>query len=149
MRFICDHMLGTLARWLRLLGFDVLYPGPIPDREVKEIAKRENRIILTRDKELAGNKKVRALHVASDDLEEQLLFTISELKLDITNPMTRCSLCNSILKKVGKPAVEGKVPEKVFERQMEFWYCAECKKYYWQGSHWDRITKMIERLSSS
>ncbi len=149
MRFICDHMLGTLARWLRLLGFDVLYPGPIPDKEIKMIAEREDRIILTRDKELGNTKKLKALYVTSDDLEEQLLLTMSELKLEVTNPMTRCSLCNSILEKVDKPAVEGEVPEKVFERQLEFWYCPECRKYYWQGSHWDRITKTIERISSS
>lgn len=149
MRFICDHMLGTLARWLRLLGFDVLYPGPVPDSEIKDLAEKEQRTILTRDKELAGTKKVPALYIASDDLEEQLLFTISELELEITNPMTRCSICNSPVDKVEKPAVKGEVPDGVFERQQEFWYCPECKKYYWQGSHWDRITKTIEKLAGS
>ncbi len=149
MKFICDHMLGTLARWLRLLGFDVLYPGPIPDSEMKKIAATEERTILTRDKELASTKKVAALYVASDDLEEQLLFTIAELELEITDPMSRCSLCNSVVKKVEKLAVEGQVPSGVFERQQDFWYCPECKKYYWQGSHWDRITRTIERLAKS
>ncbi len=149
MRLICDHMLGTLARWLRLLGFDVLYPGPIPDNEIKDLAEKEQRTILTRDKELAGTKKVSALYIASDDLEEQLLFAISELELEITDPMSRCSICNSHVSKVEKPAVKGEVPEGVFERQQEFWYCAECRKYYWQGSHWDRITKTIQGLAES
>jgi len=149
LKFVCDHMLGTLARWLRLLGFDVLYPGPIPDDEIIEIAVKEDRFILTRDKELGDTKKVPALYVESDDLEEQLLFTISDLKLEITDPMSRCSLCNSPVEKVEKPAVEGEVPKGVFERQQEFWYCPKCRKYYWQGSHWDRITKTIETLAKS
>ncbi len=149
MKFICDHMLGTLARWLRLLGFDVLYPGPIPDDEMKDIAAKEDRIILTRDKELGDTKKVRALYVESHDLEEQLSFTVSKLKLKITDPMSRCSLCNSPVEKVEKPAVEGEVPKGVFERQREFWYCPKCRKYYWQGSHWDRITRTIETLAKS
>lgn len=149
MRFVCDHMLGTLARWLRLLGFDVLYPGPIPDGEIRDIAMKEQRTILTRDKELASTKKVPALYVASDDLEEQLLFTISELELEVTDPMSRCSICNSPVDKVEKPAVEGEVPDGVFERQQDFWYCPECKKYYWKGSHWERITKTIQKLAGS
>lgn len=149
MRFICDHMLGTLARWLRLLGFDVLYPGPIPDREIIEIAAGEDRIILTRDKELGSTERVQALYVESDNLEEQLLSTMAELGLEVTDPMSRCSLCNSPIEKVEKSDVEGNVPEGVFGRQEEFWFCRKCNKYYWQGSHWDRISRTIEKLVKS
>lgn len=149
MKFICDHMLGTLARWLRLLGFDVLYPGPIPDKEIEAIATEEGRTILTRDKELASTKKAQVLYIPTDDLETQLKFTFSELKLKITDPMSRCSLCNCPVEKVDKSRVEENVPKKVFERQEEFWYCPECKKYYWQGSHWERIKRTIEKISVS
>ncbi|UCD92839.1 MAG: Mut7-C RNAse domain-containing protein [Methanobacteriota archaeon] len=149
MRFICDHMLGALARWMRLLGFDVLYPGPISDREIIGIAVEEDRVILTRDKELSSTDKAQALYVESDDLEEQLLATMSELELKVTDPMSRCSLCNAQIEKVDKTSVEGEVPEGVFDRQEEFWYCPTCNKYYWQGSHWDRITKTIEKLVGS
>ncbi|MFQ6060001.1 MAG: Mut7-C RNAse domain-containing protein [Thermoplasmata archaeon] len=149
MKFICDHMLGTLAKWLRLMGFDVLYPGPIPDSEMKEIAAKEGRIILTRDKELSSTEKAQTLYVESDNLEEQLLFTVSVLELKIKNPMSRCSLCNSLIQRVERESVMGKVPEGVLSRQKEFWFCPRCKKYYWQGSHWDRIVKMIEKITQS
>jgi uncharacterized protein with PIN domain len=142
-------MLGTLAKWLRLLGFDVIDPGPVSDGEIREIAAKEGRVLLTRDKELSGTKKVQALYVGSVDLEEQLRFTISELDLKATDPMSRCSLCNSTVEKVDKSSVEGKVPNGVFERQEDFWYCSECSKYYWQGSHWDKIIKTIEGLKDS
>jgi uncharacterized protein with PIN domain len=142
-------MLGTLAKWLRLLGFDVIDPGPVSDSKIREIAAKEGRVILTRDKELSGNKKVQALYIGSVDLEEQLRFTISELGLKVTDPMSRCSLCNSKVERVDKSSVEGKVPNGVFERQEDFWFCSECNKYYWQGSHWDKITKTIEGLKGS
>jgi uncharacterized protein with PIN domain len=142
-------MLGTLAKWLRLLGFDVLYPGPVPDSEIIRIAAKEGRIVLTRDKELGGTKKVRTLYIESDNLEGQLTFTISELKLKVTHPMSRCSVCNFQVEKVEKSSVEGKVPDGVFERQEDFWFCSNCTKYYWQGSHWDKIAKTIEGLVES
>ena len=149
MKFICDHMLGTLARWLRLLGFDVLYPGPLSDKEIKEIAGKEGRTVLTRDKELGSTDKVPALYIESDDLEEQLEFTVSRLRLTVDNPMSRCSLCNSPIKKIVKAKVGRKVPSGVLERQNEFWFCPRCDKYYWQGSHWDQIVKRIKKLESS
>ncbi|MEE9223495.1 MAG: Mut7-C RNAse domain-containing protein [Thermoplasmata archaeon] len=146
---MCDHMLGTLSKWLRLLGFDVIYPGPVPDSEIKDIAAQEHRMVLTRDKELASTTKVQALCVKSDVLEEQLRFVLSELDLIVNDPMSRCSLCNSVVDRVDKSSVEGKVPEGVFDRQEDFWFCSECDKYYWQGSHWDKIAKTIEELDMS
>jgi uncharacterized protein with PIN domain len=142
-------MLGTLAKWLRLLGFDVLDPGPVSDSKIRDIASKDGRVILTRDKELSGTKKVQALYVQSVDLEEQLRFTISELGLKVKDPMSRCSLCNSKVERADKSSVEGKVPDGVFERQEDFWFCSECDKYYWQGSHWDKIIKTIEGLKGS
>jgi uncharacterized protein with PIN domain len=142
-------MLGPLAKWLRLLGFDVIYPGSVPDSEIKEIAAKEDRIVLTRDKELSSTKKVKAVYIESVELEEQLSFAISELKVEIKEPMSRCSVCNSQIEKVDKSSVEGKVPEGVFDRQEEFWFCGKCNKYYWKGSHWDKITDTIQRLERS
>jgi uncharacterized protein with PIN domain len=142
-------MLGSLAKWLRLLGFDVIYPGPVPDSEIKEIAAKEGRIVLTRDKELSSTQKVKAVYIESDELEEQLSFAISELKLEIKEPMSRCSVCNSLIEKVDKSSVEGKVPKGVLDRQEDFWFCGKCNKYYWKGSHWDKITDTIQRLERS
>lgn len=149
MKFVCDHMLGTLAKWLRLLGFDVIYPGPVADSEIRDAAAQEDRLVITRDKELASTTKARTLYIESDVLEEQLKFVLSELDLKVTDPMSRCSVCNSLVDRVDKSSVEGKVPEGVFDRQEDFWFCSECDKYYWQGSHWEKIAKTIEELDTS
>ena len=72
MRFLCDHMLGTLAKWLRFLGYDTAYPGPLGDNEMGTLATGEGRVLLTRDKELSS-RIPSAVYVGSDDPDEQLL----------------------------------------------------------------------------
>ena len=152
MKFLADHMLGSLARWLRFLGFDTLYPNVLPDKELIAIAERENRIILTRDKDLAKAKGIETLYIKNTDLEEQLIQIITAFDLKITDAFSRCALCNFTLIKVEKAQVEGKVPDKVYEWQNEFWMCQKCNKYYWQGTHFKGIKtkiKALERKSSA
>lgn len=140
-------MLGSLARWLRLFGFDVAYAGPLSDGELREQAESENRLLLTRDKELSNDKRVNAFYVESDVLDEQLRAVMRKFSLEIQNPMSRCSLCNSMIVKVSKSEVKGKVPEGVYEIQDEFWKCPSCGKLYWKGTHWDKILQKIKELS--
>ncbi len=52
MKFLADAMLGTLARWLRMMGHDVVYSVKLGDNELLQIAKTEGRVLLTRDFEL-------------------------------------------------------------------------------------------------
>jgi uncharacterized protein with PIN domain len=146
MRFVADHMLGSLARWLRFLGFDTAYPDVLSDRELAEIAARENRILLTRDKELAKTVGDSVLYIKSTETDEQLNQVIMEYDLTISNELTRCSLCNTVLESVDKEDVKGKVPEKVFEIQNEFWECGQCNKYYWPGTHYKNIKEKLEKL---
>ena len=146
MIFIADHMLGSLARWLRFLGFDCTYPKVLPDRNLIAMAKQEGRTLLTRDKELAKTNEVTTLYIESVDLEKQLAQVFEVYNLRIDSAFSRCSLCNSILKPVKKSDVKGKVPEKVFLRQNEFWNCPECKKYYWHGTHYQGIKAKIKEL---
>ncbi len=142
MKFLCDHMLGTLAKWLRLLGQDVTYPGPVADNDLKAEAEKEGRTVLTRDRELAG-RVPDALYVASDDLDEQLLQVLRAFGIPPDLSPERCSVCNAPLAAVPKAEAAGKVPEKVLEYQQEFWHCPSCGRFYWKGSHW---TRMEERL---
>jgi uncharacterized protein with PIN domain len=146
MRFIADHMLGSLARWLRFLGFDTAYPDVLSDKELAQLAEKDDRILLTRDKELAGTKRVSALYIHSTDTEEQLNQVITTYDLEIENELSRCSLCNTILESVAKENVKEKVPERVFEIQNEFWECRQCKKYYWPGTHYKNIKNKLEEL---
>jgi uncharacterized protein with PIN domain len=146
MKFIADHMLGSLARWMRFFGFDTLYPDVLDDKELRALAERKNRILLTRDKDLANARGVETLYIGSTDLDEQLIFVITTFDLKVEKAFSRCGLCNSILVSVDKESVEGKVPEKVFEWKDEYWFCEKCNKYYWQGTHYKGIEEKIKAL---
>jgi len=147
MKFLCDQMLGTLAKWLRIFGFDTSYPGPLDDGELIALAASENRAVLTRDKELAS-KIEGSLYIQSDNLDQQIEQVMGTFHLKIEEPMSRCSVCNSPIVEVEKSKIKGEVPEGVFSRQNQFWKCPNCFKYYWQGSHWEKIVKKIEKYRS-
>ncbi len=142
MKLLCDHMLGSLARWLRFMGYDTAYPEPGPDRTLIERARAEDRILLTRDKELSA-RVLGSVAVRSDVLEEQIREVAARLSLRLVDPLSRCSLCNERLVQVPVDAVDRLVPEGVRSRHREFRKCPSCRRVYWQGSHWD---KMVERL---
>ena len=145
--FICDHMLGSLARWLRLLGYDTVYPGPIDDREAAAKAYDEGRVLLTRDKDLAARVK-GAFYVGSDDLDEQMGAVTARFHLEISNPLSRCSVCNAEIVEVDREKVRDLVPPKVFEIQSKFWRCPSCSRVYWRGTHWEEMTGRIKRLKN-
>jgi uncharacterized protein with PIN domain len=144
-RFLCDHMLGTLAKWLRFLGNDVGYAGPLGDNELKSLVEKEGSVLLTRDRELAG-RVAGSLCVTSDDLNLQLLQVLHAFHLPAELSMTRCSVCNAGLVAVPKEQVRGKVPEGVFDRQPEFWRCGACGRHYWQGSHWASMNARMREI---
>src|SRR2546430_776058 len=111
-------MLGSLARWLRFMGYDTAYPEPGPDRTLIDRARAEDRILLTRDKELASRLR-GAVEVRSDDLEEQIREVAVALQLQLVDPLSRCSLCNEILAPLPSEEVGGLVPEGVRLRHRE------------------------------
>jgi uncharacterized protein len=142
-KLLCDHMLGSLARWLRFMGYDTVYPEPGPDRTLIHRARSEGRILLTRDKELV-RRVPDAIRIHSDDLEEQIREVAAILPLRLIDPLSRCSLCNEALLPVTVDEVKDLVPEGVRSRHHAFWRCPTCRRVYWQGSHWD---KMVARLN--
>jgi len=146
-KLLCDHMLGSLAKWLRLLGYDTLYPGPLEDREMAAKAYDEGRVLLTRDKDLAARVQ-GSVFVASDDLDEQLKSVVEALHLDLSNTLSRCSVCNAPIIEVDRAEVEHEVPPKVLEIQDKFWKCPSCSRIYWRGSHWKDMLGRIEKLES-
>ncbi|MFQ5920224.1 MAG: Mut7-C RNAse domain-containing protein [Thermoplasmata archaeon] len=143
-RFLCDHMLGTLARWLRLLGYDTAYPGAQEDDELLEVAMRERRALLTRDKDLARRSRAGGLYIVSDDLDHQIRQVLTELDPEGGAPMSRCSVCNGVLGDARRDAARGEVPEGVWQRHQTFWRCLSCEKYYWHGTHWEQMRPRIE-----
>jgi uncharacterized protein with PIN domain len=139
-------MLGTLAKWLRMLGYDTLFSPPIDDDELLKIAWREKRTLITRDKNIGSYEDVVILTIKSHDLDEQLDEVLRAFDLKITDPMSRCSLCNTPIEEVDRKGCRNKVPPGVYEKQERFWHCPNCGKYYWAGSHWDKISEKIEGL---
>lgn len=151
MKLLCDQMLGSLAKWLRILGFDTFYANKeITDEELLNIAKIENRTIVSRDKELIlrGKKQnINVIEIKNTDLDDQLKLVLNLIKIDEKLVLSRCTLCNKILEKIEKSKVEGKVPRKVFDNNNEFWFCNKCKKFYWMGSHYEKITDKIDEIT--
>ena len=76
MKFLCDQMLGTLDKWLRLFGFDVFYTNdPLSDDKLLKIAFSENRTIISRDKELIirGKKRnIKSIMMETTKIDDQL-----------------------------------------------------------------------------
>jgi len=148
MRFLADVMLAKPARWLRMFGYDTLIAKePQPDNELIDIARNEERILITRDKTIAektrGGKAVATLYLNERQPEKQLEEIVKTLKLKITFPdNTRCPQCNGTLDVTER---NDKVPEGV--RSDTYWQCTNCNKMYWKGSHWDKIMKVIEKIS--
>jgi len=149
MKFIADSMLGTLARWLRAMGQDVLYDPFLPDSMLMRRAREEGRILLTRDTRLLLVKDVPAhLFISQDRLEEQIAQVIKSLDLKPREEefLTRCLECNGLLEEVEKKAVEEEVPPYVFATQRIFWRCPGCSRIYWGGTHLPNMKAKLQRL---
>ena len=148
MNFLCDHMLGTLAKWLRFLGYDTAYPGPLDDNDLKALAANEGRILLTRDKELSG-RLAGAAYVESDDLDAQFAQVVRAFGLTAKDAMSRCSVCNALIVAVPKEDARDHVPPGVYDRHQEFWRCRQCGRFYWPGSHYDRVMAKLRGVPES
>ena len=145
-RFFCDGMLGSLARWLRMAGFDTTYERDLDDEDILKMIVSTKRILLTRDRDLAERCN-GAILITSLESMEQL-----EQVLSIHPPnrkifMTRCTNCNGLLENVEKGTVTDNVPEGVLKVQEKFWSCKDCGQVYWKGSHYSKIIDTIERCS--
>lgn len=147
-RFLADSMLGTLAKWLRILGFDTLYFPELSDPEAVRLARAEGRVLLTRDTGLLRRKGVCALFIESEILQEQLVQVLRAFDLRLDNSFSRCPVCNTMLEHVPKYEAWGQVPPFVFQTQESFRLCPECNRFYWRGTHWQKMRAQLEALAS-
>ena len=143
-------MLGKLTRWLRMLGYDVKYSNKLDDARLITMAKKNKRILLTRDLELyeqATAKAVDAFYVQGKTETEKLaeLTKRFNIKLDMNMATSRCPKCNTKVETTSKEEVVGKVEKSTFAYYNEFWKCPRCEQVYWQGAHWTRIRKTLEK----
>lgn len=150
-QFISDVMLGRLARWLRLLGYDVLFQDTFTDCYLLEEAEKQHRVLLTRDKALykkAIERGIKALFINHDKYNFQLKQVMNELSLSLERSifLSRCPQCNCPLINVEKTSIEGEVPDFIYNTKDKFARCNNCKKIYWQGSHIDKIEQFLEKI---
>jgi hypothetical protein len=139
MKLLADSMLGSLGRWLRLLGYDTAIARSEPDWQLVRQARAEDRVILTRDRELARRQGVQTLLVPDDDLDAQLAQTARDLHLPQPQPGTRCLYCNAPLQPASRDDVADDVPPYVLQTQETFQRCPACQRVYWRGTHWLKI----------
>ncbi len=129
-------MLGRLARRLRLLGFDVAYNRTLDDNEIIRYSLEEHRVILTRDRALAKRPLASAhLLIKSEDVDRQVDEVVARCAPYGPRPLSRCSQCNSPLRKIARQEAENLVPRYVLEHSEGFLQCGSCRRVYWKGSH--------------
>jgi hypothetical protein len=146
-RFLLDGMLGSLARWLRILGYDAHYRD-LPDRDLLFLLTGNERVLLTRDRQLAARAGERGTYLGETGLDAQLAFVVSRFHLELDRSPSRCTACNGRLRPVDRGSVQREVEEGTWNGHREFWRCEDCGKVYWQGAHWKNIRKRMEALST-
>lgn len=143
-KYLCDQMCSLLGRYLRAAGYDaVIIDCPMDDRSIFQMAVKDQRKLLTRDKFLKnmdsdGETIVLLKGGSLDEWADQLK---NEEGVDwVYRPFTRCLDCNCIFEKGSSTDA----PVSVRERISEFWICPQCKKTFWLGSHTDRMLKKLK-----
>jgi uncharacterized protein len=148
-RFLADAMLGKIARWLIILGYDARYgESALSDLELLEQAHREGRIFLTRDTKIPAVAGLKMLVIHQKTFEGQLKDVAKAfgLKLDPARLFSRCTYCNEPLSSVPREEALPLVPPLVRELQTTFFRCAKCKRMYWSGTHTERSLKKLQSL---
>jgi hypothetical protein len=147
MKFLADCMLGKLAKWLRMLGYDTVFIPDADDDDLVRIAVREDRILLTRDRLLCERRMVRkrCMFVDWGTTQEQVRQVIKTLNLDISEKLlfTRCTICNGEILPIDKADIKEKVPPYVFKTQSDYGYCPNCDKIYWRGTHVQHVLEAL------
>jgi uncharacterized protein with PIN domain len=145
-QLLADCMLGRLARWLRLLGYDTAYSNDATDHELARRARAEGRLLLTRDRDLAVRRGLRTLLIQSQDLEDQIQEVREALGELPEHPLSRCSMCNTVLEAVAAQDVVDRVPIYVFQAHPEFRQCPGCGRVYWSGSHVETMGEQLKEF---
>lgn len=144
-RFIADAHLGALARLLRIAGFDTLHDNGYQDRRLVEIAVREQRIVLTRDRELLKRRDItHGCYVHALQPAQQLREIVERLDLARSaRPFSLCLICNAPLREIAKAQVFERLPPSVRDSHEHFTTCDACRRVFWQGSHWRRMQALL------
>jgi len=148
--FAADRMLGRLAKWLRILGCDVIYGRHLSGLSLIRAARADDRLILTRDRGLARKQPPRLLFVESNDHVEQLRQVMKAFDLRPGEGLlSRCLVCNSLLQPRSQDSLEKLVPPYVFATQSRFSWCGRCRKLYWPATHQRKMLAVLGKIAES
>ncbi|MCI0413168.1 Mut7-C RNAse domain-containing protein [bacterium] len=141
MKFVADVMLGSLARLMRFHGYDVEYSNTADDETLRK--RSVHRILLTKDRALSKRiRKGRSYLVQNTGGKDQLQEI--QKQFPVRNTSSRCVECNSKLRSIRKEKVEHLVPPFVYKKYNQFFSCPSCMRIYWQGTHFERMLRMLE-----
>ncbi len=152
MKFIVDHNVGKLAKWLRMMGYDTLFFTGDDDWQMIITALNEGRVILTRDTQImrrgvVTSGRLKAILIHGDEPKQQMQQVTETLDLDFQSRLfTICLECNQPLEERTKQQVKDRVPPYVFRTQNQYMECPSCHRIYWKGTHWQAMTKQLEKL---
>ena len=151
LRFVVDVNVGRLAKWLRVMGYDTLFPEEADDNDLVRVALKEDRLIITRDtgiakRRLATTGRMKVVLILHDDLASQLRQLIRALDLDGSREFSRCIRCNEPLATLAKELAKGQVPPHVYDTQQRFMECPQCHRIYWRGTHWANMNQELAQL---
>ena len=163
MKFLVDAMLGKLARFLRIFGYDTVYANdlieyynidPVPDNNLKEYAQSTNRTVITKDLPFFKSIIDNAIYLEGEGIYSYLNQLKQKLKLQLNFSIqnARCSTCNSPLKEVtDKILIKNLVKRETFLNYNEFYQCGNptCRKVFWNGPHIADINKRIQNTTES
>lgn len=148
-QFLLDVMLGKLATYLRLCGYDTVYAqeeGIEADDALKQFAESEQRRLVTRDQELAARTE-GALLLETRDVADQLAELAAHgVAIELPAEPQRCSLCNGLVRTLGDD--EGR-PDHAPDDIEPIWQCRACEQYFWKGSHWERMGDIVASVGDS
>jgi uncharacterized protein len=152
-KFLADAMLGKLTRWLRILGQDILYSVEFDDSELLSLAKKEERILLTKDFELYKRAIGRGLdtYYVEGKTESEMLAEVARrynLRLTIDMDKSHCPICNTKLVVALKEQLKEELEKNTYTYYDKFWKCPNCGQIYWQGAHWKQINNTLNQAQT-
>jgi len=154
MKFIVDSNVGRLARWLRIAGFDTIFINDLDDNRLVRLALSEGRVLLTKDTQIlkrrvATTGRLKVILIESEEVKAQLRQVVKTLNLgDQIKPFTLCLECNQPLVPKENEEIKELVPPYVFQTQTQYMQCPVCQRVYWRGTHWQRMSRELERIVS-
>jgi hypothetical protein len=147
-RFVLDNHLGTLARYLRMLGFDCLYRNDFQDDGLAEISATQDRVLLTRDVRLLMRSRVELGYwLRSKQPRSQVVEVVDRYRLKAhVAPFRHCMRCNGVLQEVDKSTILDRLEPLTKRHYNDFRMCPDCKQIYWAGSHYQRMQNFIRQI---